>query len=410
MPNIKPFRGLIPAPGKELEIAVRPPEAIGSNPGDIKMAQFTNSFLNVICPSHDGLSINGVHALAKNHFERLKKNNLIVHEEEKCIYIYKITTEESSHTCLWVCTAFEDYVNNKLKKHEHTRAEREKGLMEYFMKTGVDANPVIVTYTKSATVDQIMYAEMLKSPSHDFFDSSENTNHKIWIIRKGEVQDSLIKAFAEIPSSYIADGHHRAAAASNVGVEKSMHNLKHTGTEPYNYFSTVYFSDDQLKIYEFNRLVRDLNGFTSQEFIEKIGEVFEVVPNGSSPICPTQMNEFGMYLDQKWYHLSLKKSVEMGNTPVEKLDVSILQNKLFKPILDIRDPRTDSRITVLSGKEGLVKLQEEVDNGHMAVAFSLFPTTINQLMEVADCGSVMPPKSTWFEPKLHCGLITHVFS
>ena len=319
MPNIKPFKGLIPAPGKELEIAVRPPEAIGSDAVEMKMAQFTNSFLNVISPPHEGLSTQAVHKLAKDHFERLKKNNLILQEEEKCIYIYKITTSDSSHTCLWVCTAFEDYVSNKLKKHEHTRAEREKSLMEYFMKTGVDANPVIVTYPKSNTVDEIMSSVVKNTPEHNFTDSSEDTNHKIWVIRKGDVQDSLIKAFADIPSSYIADGHHRAAAASNVGVEKSMHNLKHTGTESYNYFSTVYFSDDQLKIYEFNRLVRDLNGNSPEQFIEKISQYFEVTPNGKDPISPTEMNQFGMYLEGKWYHLNVKESVKIGDTPVESL-------------------------------------------------------------------------------------------
>jgi uncharacterized protein (DUF1015 family) len=293
-----------------------------------------------------------------------------------------------------------------VRKHELTRADREQSLIDYLQQTGIDANPVLITYKYVPEIERILQETILKEP--DITYTKENSDHKLWIIDQKAVIMSLIKAFASLPSSYIADGHHRAAAASLYGIQRRKLNLKHKGDEEYNFFTSVYMSTDQLKIYGFNRLVKDLKGHSVSEFLEKLKTDFNIT-DSDKVVLPTEMHAFGMYLDKKWFLLEFKHELNI-KSPLEELDVSILQNYIFSGILNISDPRTDPAIDFMPGPLPIRDLIHKVDQKEFALAFTLFPTSIDQLIRVADEGEVMPPKSTWFEPKFDVGLLIHHIS
>lgn len=408
MPRIKAFKGLRPAKGRVLEVIVKPFDSFYTEQAKQILQQNPWSFLHAIEPLIDNPYQRGsreeiIFKKAKEHFDEFVEEGVLVQDDKPAIYIYRTINKGFMQTGIWCCTAIDDYLDNTLKKHEFTRADREKDLIEYLDNTGIDANPVLVAYHKSETIQQLIDETVASEPEFHF--EAEGQEHWLWKIDEAGRVERLQKAFKELPCSYIADGHHRAAAASLAGIQRRKNNLKHKGDEDYNFFTTLYFSADQLLIYEFQRLVKDLNGYSNAGFLEQLALVFDV--NGSDAGKPESLHQFRMYLDGKWYALRVKENRLAKENPVERLDVSILQQQVLEPLLAIKDPRTDKRIRFAGGLVPVNELTALVDSGEMRVAFFLYPTSIGELFEVADSGNVMPPKSTWFEPKLHCGLVVH---
>jgi uncharacterized protein (DUF1015 family) len=366
------------------------------------------SFLHTIEPLIDNPYLRGsreeiIFKKAKDFFEEFLENQVLVQDVKEAIYIYRTFNKGQWQTGIWCITAIDDYLDNTLRKHEHTRADREKDLIEYLDNTGIDANPVLVTYAGTPVIQHIINKTITEKPLVDFF--ADEQEHQLWMINDEETIKTLLSEFASLPASYIADGHHRAAAASLAGIQRRKNNLKHRGHEDYNFFTTLYFTFDQLLVYEFQRLVKDLNGLTVDDFFQKLKLIFEISEIKESK--PKNAHVFHMYIEQKWYELKIPDSLLNNSDPVARLDVSILQDKILNPILGIEDPRRDKRIKFVGGVTSVQEVVKMVDSGEMKVAYFLYPTSIDELVDVADAGSVMPPKSTWFEPKLHCGLLIH---
>jgi uncharacterized protein (DUF1015 family) len=409
MPKIKAFKGARPRKNKVLDVIAKPFESFYTEQAKDILQTNKYSFLHAIEPLIDNPFQRGpreeiIFKKAKEHFEEFLEDGILVQDKKSAIYIYRTVNKGFIQTGIWCCTLIDDYLDNTLKKHEFTRADREKDLIEYLQNTGIDANPVLVTYQSKPEIN-LLIDEVTKEEPEFHFDA-EGQEHFLWKIDNEEKIKRLTGFFAELPCSYIADGHHRAAASSLAGIERRKNNLKHNGTEEYNYFTTLYFSTDQLLIFEFQRLVKDLNGYSEDEFLEKLKQDFTVSASDSKK--PEDLHQFKMYLSGKWYELLSKDHIRSLTDPVKKLDVSILQNHILLPVLGINDPRTDKRIQFVGGLTSVSDIIKKVDSGEMKVAFFLHPTSINELIEVADSGNVMPPKSTWFEPKLHCGLVVHI--
>lgn len=410
MPKIRPFRGIRPVKGKVLDVIARPFEQFGSEKAKAILENNPLSFLHVIEPLLENGYLRAsqeeiIHHKARENFDDFLQKGVLIRDKKPAIYIYRVKYNGRSQTGIWTCSSIDDYLNNTIKKHELTRAESEQALIRYLENTCVDSNPVLITYPPDKRINQIIQQTVAKDPEYDFV-TEDHLQHKLWIIDDEMLIAQLVQSFSLMPCAYIADGHHRAAAASLLGMQKRKSNLKHKGTEDYNFFTSLYFSTDQIIIYEFHRLVKDLNGLTSEEFIDKVAEYFLISPSKTT-FKPDRLHHFGMYLDGKWYALIAKAPTYATKNPVEKLDVSILHNYLLNTVLGIKDARTDNRIDFLGGVKDLDELVKKVDSGKMKVAFTLFPTSIEQLIEVADNGDIMPPKSTWFEPKLHSGLLVH---
>lgn len=408
MPKIKAFKGIRPAADKTLQVVAKPFDQFYTEAAKEILQNNPISFLHTIEPLINNPYLRGsreeiIFKKAKDFFEDFIENKVLVQDVKEAIYIYRTFNKGHWQTGIWCITAIDDYLDNTLRKHEHTRADREKDLIEYLDNTGIDANPVLVTYSGTPVTQSIINKTIIEKPLVDFF--ADEQEHQLWMIDDEETIKTLISEFASLPASYIADGHHRAAAASLAGIQRRKNNLKHRGHEDYNFFTTLYFTFDQLLVYEFQRLVKDLNGLSTDEFFEKLKLIFEVSEIKSSK--PSTAHVFHMYLEQKWYELKIPETLLNISDPVARLDVSILQDKILNPILGIEDPRRDKRVKFVGGVTTTEDVVEMVDSGEMKVAFFLYPTSIDELVDVADAGSVMPPKSTWFEPKLHCGLLIH---
>jgi uncharacterized protein (DUF1015 family) len=408
MPKIKAFRGWRPAPDKVLEVVIKPFDTFYTAKARTILLSNPYSFLHTIEPLIDNPYMRGsreeiIFKKAKEHFDEFTENGVLVQDPKPAIYIYRTINRGVTQTGIWTCTALDDYLDNTLKKHEYTRADREKDLIEYLQNTGIDANPVLVTYMPKPEIAEIIAGVTAQPPHTHFF--ADEQEHFLWKLDDEQCIQQLVSLFAELPGSYIADGHHRAAASSLSGIERRKNNLRHRGNEEYNYFSTLYFSTDQLIIFEFQRLVKDLNGLSEAEFIQKLEAHFELKPSDASK--PGSLHQFKLYLEDRWYELKAKPHTFDQKNPVQRLDVSILQDYVLEPVLGISNPRTDQRIRFVGGVVPVEDVQGMVDRGEMKVAFVLHPTSIEELIEVADSGNVMPPKSTWFEPKLHCGLVVH---
>lgn len=367
------------------------------------------SFVNMLVPKLENLFLRGSkNELAfkqiNENFEEFLEEGVLVQDNKQSVYVYQVSRDGNTQTGIWTVTAVDDYLNNVIKKHELTRPERETVLIDYLQQTGIDANPVLITYPGVPEINELITQICQSGPELSF--SKAGAVHKLWRYSDVPLVGKLVDEFAKLPFAYIADGHHRAAAASLLALKQRKLNPKHKGTEEYNFFTAVYMASDQLKICAFHRLVKNLNGKSTPDFLSELSGYFSIKPSNET-VLPRQLHEFGMYLNKKWYLLNAYTETHPANNPLHVLDVSILQEVVFKAILGISDPRTDPRIGFSGGNEAVDNVIQQVDTGEYEVAFTLYPTSINQLFRVADEGKVMPPKSTWFEPKFQAGLLIH---
>lgn len=396
MPRIKPFCAFRPALRFQGSVETRPIENYSLGQARLLASENAYSFLHLINPELDNPYLRGsrqelVYKKIVENLELFIEDHVLVKEDKPAIYIYRIQHEGLTQTGIWTLTHIEDYLTGHIKKHELTVERREKLLAEYLEQTGIDANPVLITYGPNADVDELMERYILLNPVVDFT-FADSSVHQLWIVDTEDDLNVLVSAFAEIHEVYIADGHHRIASMANMLTNK--------------YFSTAYFNTSQVKILSYNRLVRDLASQNIDDFLKSI-EMHFSMQKVDAPVVPAHIHEFGMYVDKSWYRLTALSHTYQEQDPISVLDVSILQDYVLKPILKIEDPRTDARITFEGGKTPVGELQRQVDHGNYAVAFTLYPTSVQQLIAVADANGVMPPKSTWVEPKFLVGMLTN---
>ena len=410
MSLIVPFKGLRPADGRADDV-VAPPYDVMNTEEAREMARGRPwSFLHISRPEIDlpeGTDPYApeVYAKARENLDRMIADGVLVRDAKPCYYAYRLTMGEHVQTGLVAAASVEAYDDGRIKKHEFTRPVKEDDRVRQIEALNAQTGPVFLVYKANAVIDGVLDGITATRADIDVT-ARDGVRHEIWVIDDGTPVDALTQAFDAMDALYVADGHHRSASGSRVGNARRAANPHHTGEESYNYFLSVVFPDDQVQIFDYNRVVRDLNGLTPEEFIGKVSAVFGVEPS-ETPVKPARTAEFGMYLDGCWYRLTLLPE-RIPDDPVARLDVSLLADNLIAPLLGISDQRTDNRIDFVGGIRGLEGLMRRVDSGEMAVAFSFYPTTMEALMAVADAGEVMPPKSTWFEPKLADGLVSHV--
>lgn len=412
MAVLKPFKAYRPAPELADKVAALPYDVMNSNEARAVVEGNPYSFFHVdkseidLDPSID-IHDTKVYEKARDNLYKMIKDGVFIQDEEDSLYIYKQIMNGRSQVGLVGTSSIDDYLNNIIKKHEFTRADKELDRINHVDYTNANTGPIFLTYRKNSTVNSLIHNWMdNKDPIYDFT-SDDGITHTIWKIDDKGVIDELVALFRGIDYLYIADGHHRTASAVKVGLMRRELNKDFDGTEEFNFFLSVLFPDEDLYIMDYNRVVRDLNEYSTAEFIELLKENFLIEEyNGDGQYKPTEKHTFGMYLDDKWYVLKAKEGSFDPDSPVDRLDVSILQKNVLTPLLGIDDPRTNDRIDFVGGIRGLAELETRVIDG-MRIAFSMFPTSIDDLMAIADAGEVMPPKSTWFEPKLRSGLFVH---
>ena len=413
MAVLKPFKAVRPKDEYASEVGALPYDVMNSEEAREMVKDKPYSFLHVDKAEVDlpqGIDIYSaeVYEKAKENLDALSENGICKQDEKPMLYIYRQIMNGREQTGIVGCTAVDDYINNVIKKHEFTRADKEADRIRHVDTLDANTGPIFLTHRENKTVSGITENwKNTHTPCYDFV-SDDGVSQTVWVIDDTEVIDTLVKEFAEIPYLYIADGHHRCASAVRVGQRRRGEGEYDKNAE-FNFFLSVIFPCDQLKIMDYNRVIADLNGNTSEEFIAKMSEKFVVEEAETSPYAPQERHTFGMYLDNKWYKVTAKPEFINENDPVLCLDVSILQNNLITPILNITDPRTDKRIDFVGGIRGLGELERRCKEG-MKLAFAMYPTSLNELIDIADAGQVMPPKSTWFEPKLLSGLFIHKLS
>lgn len=411
MSVLKPFKGIRPKPELAEKVASRPYDVLNSEEARIEAKGNELSFLHVNKPEIDlpedvDIHSTQVYEKAKSNFEKLFKDAML-QEDKPAYYIYAQTMFGKTQFGLVAGAAVTDYENNIIKKHELTRPDKEEDRMNHVRTANINAGPVFFAYKDNATIDAIVSEKTSEKPEYDFT-SSDDVRHQMWVVNDEAVVAKIEKTFSdEVEYLYVADGHHRTAAASLVGKERREANPNHKGDEEYNFFLSVNFPASQLTIIDYNRVVKDLNGHTEEEFIEKLKASFELENMGEKEFKPSKLHEFSMYLGGNWYKLVAKKGTYKENNPVGVLDVTILTEQVLEPYLNIMDLRRSNRIEFVGGIRGLGELKNRVDSGEMKVAFALYPVSMNQLMDIADNDLIMPPKVTWFEPKLRSGLIVH---
>jgi len=412
MAVLKAFRGLRPPKELVKQLASPPYDVLDSAEAKRLANGNPYSLLHIIKPEIDlpeGTDLYSplVYEKAQENFKRFKDKKWLVQDEDEYLYIYAQTMNGKTQYGIVGCASVDDYLNGVIKKHELTRKDKEEDRMKHVRVTNANMEPVFFTYPAVDEIDSIV-AQFVKNnePEYDFV-TNEGFGHHFWVIRNSELIQKIIKLFERIPATYVADGHHRTAAAALVGKEKRMANPNHKGDEEYNYFLAVHFPANQLTILDYNRVIKDLNGLSKEEFITKLEKGFDIKSIGKTLKPPEGLHHFTMYLDGKAYALAAKSNTYDDNDPIEGLDVTILTNQVLEPILNIKDLRTDQRIDFVGGIRGLSELEKRVDSGEMAVAFALHPVSMDQLINIADSGKIMPPKTTWFEPKLRSGLIVH---
>jgi uncharacterized protein (DUF1015 family) len=413
MAIVKPFKGIRPPKEIVKQLASRPYDVLNSTEARIEAEGNPYSLLRVTKAEIDlpkGIDEHSQEVYNKvvENFNMFKNNKWLVQDAEEKFYIYAQTMEGRTQYGIVGCAHIDDYMNDNIKKHELTRRDKEEDRMIHVRITNANVEPVFFSYPAHNKIDAIV-EKIIKAqtPEYDFV-ADEGFGHHFWVINDAKINREIAEIFAtEIPALYVADGHHRTAAAALVGGEKRANNPNHTGKEEYNYFMAVLFPDNQLKIIDYNRVIKDLNGLTPNQLITALKETFEVEEKGADIYTPAQLHEFSMYINGKWYKLNAKKGTYNNNDPIGVLDVTILSNLVLDKILGIKDLRTDKRIDFVGGIRGLGELKRRVDNGEMAIAFALYPVSMKQLIDIADTGNIMPPKTTWFEPKLRSGLVIH---
>lgn len=411
MAVVRPFKGI--RPQKELvdKVAALPYDVMNTEEAREMVKGNPYSFLHVDKAQIDlDPSINqydkGVYEKARENLYNMIDEKVYIKDNESCMYIYRQIMDGRIQTGIVGCTSIDDYMKDIIKKHEHTRAEKEQDRINHVDYCNANTGPIFLTYKNVSEVDKIVIEWTKKEPEYNFV-SEDGITHIVWVINDKNIVDKLENLFKEVKYLYIADGHHRAASAVKVGQLRREQNPQYTGEEEFNFFLSVIFPAEDLYVMDYNRVVKDLNDLSTEEFLSKVSEKFDMEAyNCCNEYKPEEKGTFGMYLDKKWYKLTAKKKTFDEKDPVASLDVSILQNNLLRPLLGIEDPRTSDRIDFIGGIRGLKELEKRVDNG-MKVAFSMYPTSIAELMNIADAGEVMPPKSTWFEPKLRSGIFVH---
>ncbi|MBE5033008.1 DUF1015 domain-containing protein [Gallalistipes aquisgranensis] len=412
MVKIKPFAGIRPPKEYAAEVASRPYDVLSS--AEAKAEATQRSLLHIIKPEIDFDPIADEHSQAVydkavENFKKWRANGWLVQDPEEYYYVYAQTMNGRTQYGLAVCCHFEDYLTGKIKKHELTRTDKEEDRMIHVRNQNANIEPVFFSYPANSEIDAIVSDVVTKqAPEYDFT-AADGFGHHFWPIRDRKTIDRITEIFAGIPALYVADGHHRTAAAARVGQERMKANPHHTGNEEYCYFLAVIFPDNQLQIIDYNRVVKDLNGLTPAGLLERLKENFTVEDRGTAVYKPDALHRFGMYLDGRWYALTAKEGTYNDNDPIGVLDVTILSDLVLDRILGIKDLRTDKRIDFVGGIRGLGELQKRVDSGEMKVAFALYPVSMKQLIDIADTGNIMPPKTTWFEPKLRSGVVIHSF-
>ena len=413
MAIVKPFRALRPAAQLAAKVASPPYDVISSDEAR-NMAQGNPlSFLHINKPEIDlDPSISpydpAVYKKGSENLNKMITENVFIHEKKPCFYLYRQIMGDHQQTGLVACASVKEYDENKIKKHELTRVEKEDDRLNHILQLNAQTGPVFLTYIAKSSIDSL-FDQIAEDKAEYDFTANDGVRHTLWIVSDSKQINAIESEFSTIKTLYVADGHHRSAAASRACQELKSSNKIHTGDEEYNYFLTVIFPHDQMQILDYNRVVTDLNGLDIQTFLNRLNDSFLVRETSSEEgYRPLVRHDFGMYVSGKWYRLSAIPGTWNDQDPTKRLDVSILYENILKPILSIGDQRTDKRIDFVGGIRGLQELRRRVDSGEMAVAFSLFPTGIEDLMAIADADKIMPPKSTWFEPKLRSGLVIHL--
>ena len=410
MVRIKPFKGIRPPKAYAAEVASRPYDVLSSE--EAKREATEKSLLHIIKPEIDFDPIADEHSeevyrKAVENFKLWREKGWLVQDDTEKYYVYAQTMEGRTQYGLVAACHFEDYLTGKIKKHELTRPDKEEDRMIHVRNQQANIEPVFFSYPAVEEMDRIVRDIVANQEAEYDFTAADGFRHQFWVINDKAVIDRITQIFAEVPALYVADGHHRTAAAARVGQEMMQKNPAHTGNEEYCFFLAVIFPDSQLKIIDYNRVVRDLNGLTPEALLKVLEKNFEVEDKGTEIYRPAALHNFAMYLGGRWYSLTARKGTYNDNDPIGVLDVTILSNLVLDELLGIKDLRTDKRIDFVGGIRGLGELKNRVDSGEMQVAFALYPVSMKQLIDIADTGNIMPPKTTWFEPKLRSGLVIH---
>ena len=408
---IRPFTALRPAPGRAADVAAPPYDVLSTEEARVRASGKPWSFLHISRPEIDrpvGTDPYSpeVYAKAAENLRRMLAEKVLIRDPDACYYAYRLVMGELAQTGIVAAASVADYDANRIRRHEFTQPEKEDDRVRQIEALNAQTGPVLMAYPHAPEVDALLAQAAAGAPVADVT-ADAGVRHSLWRIDDRAMVDRISNAFDVLPALYIADGHHRAAAASRVAASRRAANPKHAGTETYNYFLAVTLPHHQMRILPYNRVVTVLNGLSRQEFVSRLGRSF-AIHAANAAVMPAKPGEFGLYLFGQWYRLNIHPALISTQDPVERLDVSLLADLVLGPILGIDDPRRDKRIGFVGGIRGLAELEKRVDSGEMAAAFSLFPTRMEDLMAVADAGEVMPPKSTWFEPKLADGLVSHV--
>ena len=415
MAGIKPFKGVRPPKQYVEEVESRPYDVLDSEEARKEAGDNEKSLYHIIKPEIDfapGTSEYDprVYEKAAENFKKFQEKGWLKQDDKEQYYIYAQTMNGKTQYGLVVCAYVEDYLNGVIKKHELTRRDKEEDRMKHVRVNNANIEPVFFAYPDNSVLDSLIMRYAQTAPEYDFVAPIDGFRHQFWVISNDDDIAAITSEFAKMPSLYIADGHHRSAAAALVGAEKAKQDPNHNGTEEYNYFMAVCFQASQLTILDYNRVVKDLNGLTSEQFLDALKKNFDVEEKGAGIYKPDHLHNFSLYLDGKWYSLTAKAGTFDDTDPIGVLDVDISSRLILDDVLGIKDLRSDKRIDFVGGLRGLEELKRRVDSGEMRMALALYPVTMKQIMDIADSGKIMPPKATWFEPKLRSGLIIHKLS
>lgn len=412
MAVIRPFRGIRPPKNLVEKVVSRPYDVLSSAEARAEAEGNEMSLYHIIRPEIDfpegtDEHLPEVYEKAAENFRLFQEKGWLVQDDKPCYYVYAQTMNGKTQYGLVVGAWVEDYVNGVIKKHELTRRDKEEDRMKHIRATNANIGPVFLAYPDDAVLDALVAKYTARQPEYDFVAPDDGFGHTFWVVDNDDDIAAITRQFAQMPALYIADGHHRSAAAALVGLEKARQNPNHTGDEEYNYFMAVCFPADQLTIIDYNRVVKDLNGLDAAAFLQAVEKNFEVKDMGADEYRPTCLHNFSLYLEGKWYSLTARTGTYDDNDPIGVLDVTISSNLILDEILGIKDLRSDKRIDFVGGIRGLGELKKRVDSGEMKMALALYPVSMKQLMDIADTGNIMPPKTTWFEPKLRSGVVVH---